>query len=172
MSQITYFCGAKFLAWKSGSVQFLDMAHYKVQKGPMCQTCVPVPLCRKIFGGKAHRLHVFFVAYDFVYEVFNVMYILFVSYTVKRLCNNSSMCTAVLVSYAFNNCRPFGVVWPQCVARAFCVVVCNVYCMFFWVICAWGVLYAFCFLWQQISSSGFLCHMSPMCCTCPLCYMC
>ena len=86
------------------------MAHYKVQKGPMCQTCVPVPLCRKIFGGKAHRLHVFFVAYDFVYEVFNVMYILFVSYTVKRLCNNSSMCTAVLVSYAFNNCRPFGAV--------------------------------------------------------------
>ena len=150
----------------------IDMARYKVQKGPMCQTCVPVPLCRKIFGGKAHRLHVFFVAYDFVYEVFNVMYILFVSYTVKRLCNNSSMCTAVLVSYAFNNCRPFGLVWPQCVARAFCVVVCNVYCMFFWVICAWGVLYAFCFLWQQISSSGFLCHMSPMCCTCPLCYMC
>ena len=60
----------------------VDMARYKVQKGPMCQTCVPVPLCRKIFGGKAHRLHVFFVAYDFVYEVFNVMYILFVSYTV------------------------------------------------------------------------------------------
>ena len=55
----------------------LDMARYKVQKGPMCQTCVPVPLCRKIFGGKAHRLHVFFVAYDFVYEVFNVMYIFF-----------------------------------------------------------------------------------------------
>ena len=48
-----------------------------VQKGPMCQTFVPVPLCRKIFGGKAHRLHVFFVAYDFVYEVFNVMYIFF-----------------------------------------------------------------------------------------------
>ena len=60
----------------------LDMARYKVQKGPMCQTCVPVSLCRKIFGGKAHRLHVFFVAYDFVYEVFNEMYILFVSYTV------------------------------------------------------------------------------------------
>ena len=150
----------------------VDMARYKVQKGPMCQTCVPVPLCRKIFGGKAHRLHVFFVAYDFIYEVFNVMDIFFVSYMVKRLCNNSPMFTAVLVSYAFNNCRPFGVVWPQCVARAFCVVVCNVYCMFFWVICAWGVLYAFCFLWQQISSSGFLCHMSPMCCTCPLYYMC
>ena len=60
----------------------IDMARYKVQKGPMCQTCVPVPLCRKIFGGKAHRWHVFFVAYDFIYEVFNVMYILFVSYTV------------------------------------------------------------------------------------------
>ena len=55
----------------------VDMARYKVQKGPMCQTCVPVPLCRKIFRGKAHRLHVFFVAYDFVYEVFNVMYIFF-----------------------------------------------------------------------------------------------
>ena len=26
------------------------MARYKVQKGPMCQTCVPVPLCRNIFG--------------------------------------------------------------------------------------------------------------------------
>ena len=58
-------------------VREIDMARYKVQKGPMCQTCVPVPLCRKIFGGKAHRLHVFFVAYDFVYEVFNVMYIFF-----------------------------------------------------------------------------------------------
>ena len=58
-------------------VNGVDMARYKVQKGPMCQTCVPVPLCRKIFGGKAHRLHVFFVAYDFVYEVFNVMYIFF-----------------------------------------------------------------------------------------------
>ena len=63
-------------------VKSIDMARYKVQKGPMCQTCVPVPLCRKIFGGKAHRWHVFFVAYDFIYEVFNVMYILFVSYTV------------------------------------------------------------------------------------------
>ena len=60
----------------------LDMARYKVQKGPMCQTCVPVSLCRKIFWGKAHRWHVFFVAYDFIYEVFNEMYILFVSYTV------------------------------------------------------------------------------------------
>ena len=26
------------------------MARYKVHKGPMCQTCVPVPLCRNIFG--------------------------------------------------------------------------------------------------------------------------
>ena len=65
-----------------GSEKEIDMARYKVQKGPMCQTCVPVPLCRKIFGGKAHRWHVFFVAYDFIYEVFNEMYILFVSYTV------------------------------------------------------------------------------------------
>ena len=69
-----------FVVWASHYI--IDMARYKVQKGPMCQTCVPVPLCRKIFGGKAHRWHVFFVAYDFIYEVFNVMYILFVSYTV------------------------------------------------------------------------------------------
>ena len=81
MFEILYLCGWSVSQMMDGHWQWkvissevatmnaelaLDMARYKVQKGPMCQTCVPVPLCRKIFGGKAHRLHVFFVAYDFV----------------------------------------------------------------------------------------------------------
>ena len=30
-------------------LKFVDMARYGAQKGPMCLTCVPVTLCRKIF---------------------------------------------------------------------------------------------------------------------------
>ena len=64
-------CKPIYPSWQQPRTEIV-MARYKVQKGPMCQTCVPVSLCRKIFWGKAHRWHVFFVAYDFIYEVFNV----------------------------------------------------------------------------------------------------
>ena len=44
----------------------LDMARYGAQKGPMCLTCVPVTLCRKIFGffgggGGGHKLPVHYI---------------------------------------------------------------------------------------------------------------
>ena len=42
------------------------MARHEAQKGPMCLTCVPVTLCRKIlffffFWGGGHKLPVYYI---------------------------------------------------------------------------------------------------------------
>ena len=75
----------------------LDMARYKVQKGPMCQTCVPVSLCRKIFGGKVH----------------NGTYFLWHMILSMRC---SMKCTFFLCHIRFKDC----VIIPQCVLPYWC----------------------------------------------------